>query len=129
MSTMAMAYCWSSESRDSLKARRPRLKKTADEHGDGGCKTQQNPERDCGRAGMRWIGGTIFETIFRTAQHGEDNRFQEEQSEAGRDSGDGQATFAHCGEHYEVQRDQQGGEDYGGAPGTGVNLPVGEEID
>ena len=71
---------------------------------------------------MKWIGGTIFETIFRTAQHGEDNRFEEEQSKAGRDSGDGQAAFAHLGEDDEVQRDQQSGERYGGAAGSGENV-------
>ena len=51
----------------------------------------------------------LIRAIFRTAQHGEDDRFQEEQSEAGSDSGDGQAAFAHLGEHDEVQRDQEGG--------------------
>ena len=35
------------------------------------------------------------EAIFRAAQHGEDYRFEEEQSKAGCDSGNGQAAFAH----------------------------------
>ena len=86
-----------------------RLKKTAGEHCDGGDKAEKNPERDRECTGMKQIDGTIVETIFRSAQHGEDNRFEEEQSKAGSDSGDGQATFAHLGEHDGVQRDQQSG--------------------
>src|SRR6266478_6167301 len=63
-----------------------RLNKTPDEHGDGGYKAQQNPERDWERTGMKRIN----ETIFRTAQHSEHDRFEEEQSEPRRNSGDGQ---------------------------------------
>ena len=61
------------------------------------------------RRGMKWIGGTISEAIFRAAQHGEDYRFEEEQHKARSDSGNGQAAFAHRGEHDEIQRDQQSG--------------------
>src|ERR1022692_3103271 len=79
---------------------------------------------------MRWIGWAIF----RAAEHGEDNRFEEEQSKAGSYSGNDQAALAHGGEDDEVQRDEQGGEGYGGAPGSGVNgsginLTSGEEVD
>src|ERR1039458_430801 len=78
---------------------------------------------------MRWIGWAIF----RAAEHGEDNRFEEEQSKAGSYSGNDQAALAHGGEDDEVQRDEQGGEGYGGAPGSGVhgsgiNLTSGEEV-
>src|SRR5258708_36089862 len=78
---------------------------TVDEEGDGGCEPEQNTEWDRGRPGVKQID----ETIFRTAQHSEDYRFEEEQPEAGSDSGDGQATFAHLGERDEVQGDQEGG--------------------
>ena len=71
-----------------------------------------------------WIGGAVF----RPAHYSEDNRFEEKQSKAGRDSGNGQAALAHRGEHNEIQRDQQGGERDGRASGSGVNLPGGEEI-
>src|SRR5208283_2358651 len=79
---------------------------------------------------MMWVGGAIF----RPAQHGEDNRFEEEQCKAGSDSGNDQAALAHRGEDNEVQRDEQGGEGYGGAPGSGgngpnVKLASGEEVD
>ena len=79
---------------------------------------------------MMWICGAIF----RPAQHGEENRFEEQQSKAGRDSGYDKAALAHRGEHNEVQRDQQGGERDGRAPGSGVdgsseNLAIGKEID
>src|SRR5438132_6033647 len=83
-----------------------RLNKTVDEHGDGGYEAQQNPERNRECTGMKQIDGTIVETIFRSAQHAEDNRFEEEQSKAGSDSGDGQAPFAHLGKGDGVQRDQ-----------------------
>src|ERR1035441_5724419 len=76
----------------------------------------------------------IGRAIFRAAEHGEDNRFEEEQSKAGSDSGNDQATLAHGGEDDEVQRSEQGGERYGGASGSGVNgcsvnLTSGEEGD
>src|SRR6266852_6664297 len=95
--------------RESGLARFARLKETPDEYGDGSDKAQQNPELDRAPNGRMRVDGTIFETIFRTAQHGKDNRFQEQQSKAGRDSGNGQAALAHLGEHDEVQRDQEGG--------------------
>ena len=111
------------------------MKKTPDEDGDGRYEAQQNPERDGACAGMMWIGGAIL----RPAEHGEDYRLEEEQSEARSDSGDDQAALAHSGEHNEVQRDEQGGEGYGGAPGSGVDrcsengssvaLASGEEVD
>jgi hypothetical protein len=50
------------------------LKTTPDEHGDGGHKAQQNPERDRARAGRTWIGGTIL----RPAQPGEDCQIKSE---------------------------------------------------
>src|ERR1019366_1995773 len=76
----------------------------------------------------------IGRAIFRAAERGEDNRFDEEQSEAGSDSGNDQAALAHCGEDNEVQRDEQGGEGYGGASGScmngcSINLTSGEEVD
>ena len=74
---------------------------------------------------MMRIGGAIL----RPAQHREDYRFEEEQSKAGRDSRNDQAALAHRGEHYEVQRDQQGGERDRRASGSGVNLACGEEVD
>src|SRR4029077_6307377 len=49
--------------RESGLNRLTRLKETVDEHGDGGYKAQQNPERDRERSGMKRIGGTVFETI------------------------------------------------------------------
>ena len=106
------------------------LKETPDEHCDGGHKAQQYPERNRGRARLMRIGGAIFWP----AQHREDNRFEEQQSKARRDSRNGQAALAHRGEHDEVQRDQQGGERHGHAPGVGENgsslkRASGKEID
>ncbi len=79
-----------------------------------------NPERDGGHAGMMGIGGAIF----RPAQHGEDNRFEEQQSKAGSDPGNDQAALAHRGEHNEVQWDQAGRRGYGDAPGSGREHPA-----
>src|SRR6266478_3193009 len=95
-----------------------RLNKTPDEHGDGGDKAQQNPERDRERTRMKQVD----RAIFRSAQHGEHDRFEEEQSKARRNSGDAQSAFAHLGERDEVQRDQQGGERYGSASRSGENV-------
>src|ERR1700686_553545 len=59
--------------RESGLDRLARLKKAPDEYCDGGYKTQQNPERDTERTGMKGIYGTIFQSIFRPAQHTEGN--------------------------------------------------------
>ena len=67
---------------------------------------------------MLWIGGAIFGT----AQYGEDDRFEEEQSKARSDAGDDQATFAHLGEDDEIQRDEQRREGDSGAAGTVVDV-------
>lgn len=79
---------------------------------------------------MRWIGGAIFGT----AQHGEDDRFEEEQSKTRRDSGNNQATFAHLGEDDEIQRNQECGEGDGGTSRPVVDVRSlswsgGEKID
>src|SRR5271166_2558788 len=101
------------------------LKKTADEYGDSGHETYQNPKRDCrGARGMR-IGGTIFWP----AQHGKENRLYEEQSKAGRDPGNIQAALAHRGEDGKVQRDQQRGEFDCHASRPRMNLSGRKEID
>ena len=74
------------------------------------------------------IGGTIF----RPAKHGEDNRFEEEQSKAGRDSGNDKAALAHRSERNKVERDQQSGKRHGHASGAGEgvsSLSRGKEID
>src|SRR5271165_4965337 len=72
--------------------------------------------------------------VFRAAQHGENDRLEEEQSETRSDSRDAQAALAHLGEQKEVQRDEQSGERDGGSRGSSedgarANVAGGKKVD